>query len=57
MDKEWEIEMKSDEFGSEVFGEYDSPKEAYEALSRIALGCSKNRPEVERTFVVSEKPE
>jgi hypothetical protein len=49
----YEVTMDSIAYGCEVF-EYDTLREAYEAVARLALKSRDLKDEIVRTFYVSE---
>ncbi len=48
------VNMSSGEFGGEVFGEYDTPEEAAQAVARLALAAFNEQDDVTRSFTIIE---
>ena len=48
------VHMGSSEFGGEVFGEYDTPVDAAQAVARLALRAFEQQDDTVRSFTIVE---
>ena len=48
------VSMGSTEFGGEIFGAYDTPEEAAQAVARLALNAFKEHDSIDRCYSIIE---